>query len=1021
MQKRAIVSSVILMMMIVSVAICAPSGKSELPEHLNYKIIPQPEHLAGLEEEFYIYSPVNVVPYGEPNRDDPMGDEFVVGWTWMDYQHNGSIGKMIAVDSEGNAHITWMAGYNEGQNPRHMLYNLVYTDGDMLYRPDERSRIDNGTQSGYGHIWLLPEDQRAVIFYHVFGHMQHAPNMLGTAMSVDWMHGIGAFSPFYPPPWAEVEVIWPKGALDRRNFAHIIATERRDEGETISRLGYWRGTPSQDFDQWQWGNQPQTVDRSAVISGVAATSRQSNKVAVAWHHNLVRDLDLWAAVPGLIQRNHEIRYIISENGEQWDWQNASRMTPVIPPRPELINVDAIAAWGDTFRPYCDVDIAFDPWENSDNLYGAFAAHGFWEDPLPNEESVASATGEHNVLFFWNSEHDTITMIFDAWYFSRTDNGGWKSRNGAWRLNADRPSIAFDPDEPGKIYVAWVNFPQIMHVVGVGEDARFEYLDNEHVADTSRMGYKNAEVMVSVSTDYGLTWREPVNVTRTIWDGNEAPAPGECMSEAWMSAAEIGEDGYLHLMYVRDGDAGGIAQQEGVATNSPIIYQKIPLEDIPLLDPVENPIPFHNHLQARPQIPTDMVMRDRGMVQPNQVVTVSAEVRASQGRELADVILEYSINEGANVLSVDMESIGENNFAGQIPGQAEGTYVWYRIRAIDDEDGESLAPEGWWWAYVVRNEGELQIRDIQYRPSDWTVDYSSYLGHEVTVTGVVTTPAGFANELGAYAIQDAEAEWSGVFVHNIAEELNIGDQITVTGTVYERDPNDPQKWRWATFIATDSYDVIANDIEVNPVPLDVLDIRGGAGSYLWNEPWEGVLVEVYDVIIYLSTGDEPLYWSIYDEQSEAYAFMTTIGLDDAQMENLGVAGFVHGTEMRRLTGVFTENYSYYAIAPRHEDDFEGLSVDDKGTSPTPYDFVLREAYPNPFNAQTKITFELPRAGYSKLSVYDLTGREVLRLSEGELRAGVHSLTVDASALASGVYMLRLESMGKSTSQKLVLVK
>ncbi len=80
-----------------------------------------------------------------------------------------------------------------------------------------------------------------------------------------------------------------------------------------------------------------------------------------------------------------------------------------------------------------------------------------------------------------------------------------------------------------------------------------------------------------------------------------------------------------------------------------------------------------------------------------------------------------------------------------------------------------------------------------------------------------------------------------------------------------------------------------------------------------------------------------------------------------------------------------------------------------------------ANPNPFNAQVAASFEMRDASRIKLSIFDITGREVAVLAEGFYPAGHHSMFFDASGMASGVYFARLEAGGKIDTRKLLLVK
>ncbi|MBD3165190.1 T9SS type A sorting domain-containing protein, partial [bacterium] len=88
---------------------------------------------------------------------------------------------------------------------------------------------------------------------------------------------------------------------------------------------------------------------------------------------------------------------------------------------------------------------------------------------------------------------------------------------------------------------------------------------------------------------------------------------------------------------------------------------------------------------------------------------------------------------------------------------------------------------------------------------------------------------------------------------------------------------------------------------------------------------------------------------------------------------------------------------------------------------PAEFALEQNYPNPFNPTTTIRFGLPEASDVSLVVYNVMGREVVRLMEGELSAGWHAVQFDASRLASGVYFYRLEAGSFNATRKMVLFK
>lgn len=83
------------------------------------------------------------------------------------------------------------------------------------------------------------------------------------------------------------------------------------------------------------------------------------------------------------------------------------------------------------------------------------------------------------------------------------------------------------------------------------------------------------------------------------------------------------------------------------------------------------------------------------------------------------------------------------------------------------------------------------------------------------------------------------------------------------------------------------------------------------------------------------------------------------------------------------------------------------IDDAVAEQLPSGFVLRGNYPNPFNPSTTIHFDLPAAANVQVEVYDMLGRPAKTVTAGRLAAGTNrSVRIDASSLASGVYLYRV---------------
>ena len=88
---------------------------------------------------------------------------------------------------------------------------------------------------------------------------------------------------------------------------------------------------------------------------------------------------------------------------------------------------------------------------------------------------------------------------------------------------------------------------------------------------------------------------------------------------------------------------------------------------------------------------------------------------------------------------------------------------------------------------------------------------------------------------------------------------------------------------------------------------------------------------------------------------------------------------------------------------------------------PAEISLAQNYPNPFNPQTTVRFTVARAMRVTLTLYDALGRRLGVLLDAPVEPGTHDVRVDASALASGVYVYSLRGGGETLSKKLLVIR
>ncbi|MBS1493406.1 MAG: T9SS type A sorting domain-containing protein [Bacteroidetes bacterium] len=190
------------------------------------------------------------------------------------------------------------------------------------------------------------------------------------------------------------------------------------------------------------------------------------------------------------------------------------------------------------------------------------------------------------------------------------------------------------------------------------------------------------------------------------------------------------------------------------------------------------------------------------------------------------------------------------------------------------------------------------------------------------------------------------------------------------------------------IASDNlnyYDIIKNEGVLHS-PYEVIF---ATGKYPGNNNYRGILIFNGSLI-----------------SPEWSSLNTTQYVKDTSAYSLAWGGFscFYGGD----SGVYVQGWG---------DDIRSIS------SEIPKNFSLSQNYPNPFNPSTKFTYELNQKTFAKISVFDITGREIATLINGIQNAGVYEASFDAGkyGLTSGIYFYTLNAGEFNETRKMVLVK
>ncbi|MEX1011603.1 MAG: T9SS type A sorting domain-containing protein [Balneolaceae bacterium] len=169
-----------------------------------------------------------------------------------------------------------------------------------------------------------------------------------------------------------------------------------------------------------------------------------------------------------------------------------------------------------------------------------------------------------------------------------------------------------------------------------------------------------------------------------------------------------------------------------------------------------------------------------------------------------------------------------------------------------------------------------------------------------------------------------------------------------------------------------------------------------------------MVDVYN-------GQEPftyLWWK------EEYQFGQPTGNIDTLYHWTGDVGYYQAQQMEvfKLVVEVTDSLNRMAsddmmvTADYYEQMGGSLLAENAGSIPD--EFSLGQNYPNPFNPATTIAYALPEAAQVSIDVYNILGRRVVRLMDGDQPPGSYNVQFDGRNQASGTYLVRMQAVGRS---------
>lgn len=360
------------------------------------------------------------------------------------------------------------------------------------------------------------------------------------------------------------------------------------------------------------------------------------------------------------------------------------------------------------------------------------------------------------------------------------------------------------------------------------------------------------------------------------------------------------------------------------------------------------------------------------------------------------------------------------------------HMWYSgaysAGSLQRRIGHATSPDGISWTLNTLNNPVLDLGN----PGEF--DNYSVQGPEVIFDGSqyhmwYTGDDGSTYSIGYATAPNPDGPWTKHPGPVLVGDPGTWDQNSVGGAIVIRMDTLYQMWYsgistglWQTGYATSTDGINWSKYSGNPVlPVGAAgewdrgwaaasDVLFDAGQYqMWYDGDDG---DIQDVRIGYATSPDGIHWTkdtlnnpimsgdpgTWDADNVWFPRV----IKDADAYHMWYSG--------RDVGVDRIGYAV--------DPISGIETFD---NVRPEDFYLKQNYPNPFNPATNIEFSIPKTDFVTLKVFNILGQEVATLVSERLTAGTYKYDWDASSLASGIYLYRIQSGVYFDIKKMILVR
>jgi len=418
-------------------------------------------------------------------------------------------------------------------------------------------------------------------------------------------------------------------------------------------------------------------------------------------------------------------------------------------------------------------------------------------------------------------------------------------------------------------------------------------------------------------------------------------------------------------------------------------------------PVDNP-PVISDVQRDLKVPDD-----------SDDLEISATITDDNGLTVTD--LYYSINGGTTAMTAMSLIIGTNVYTVTLASSeyTDGDHLEYWIHAEDNATSPQTTESTHSEVFI----GTVDIVDLHQSDTDGVLLYD---GATAKVNGIATVANGTfsADDMDVY-VQDATSGINVFKFDAVSTPIVIGNDYTVVGTV--------DQYNGKTEIIPDDAGTDITDNGAGTVPdamvLTIAELLADPEGY------EGMLVQIR------SADKSSGTWPTSGNSATIVIDDGTGTLDMRIDSDTDIDESTEGSYPVHVTGIFSQfDFSSpydegYQIQPRSVADLDwgASTIEPIDFTGVIKNFKLYDNFPNPFNPNTTIQFDVPKfTDNLDLSVYNIAGQKMVTLYNGSIKTGKFKYVWNGTntiyqKVPSGIYFAVLKTAAYSQSIKMMLIK